>query len=157
MPMTANHLKANKMDARWEPGTWLGFEPRTDEVRIGTASGIVKARSVRRRPESERWNAEAIRKIVGTPWEPVPGKSNEAGKLGEIIVDVPGKDADAPHVHVPEPIEPGLNARRMNISKEEIERLRYLDGCSGCRPLRVGARQTSHSDGCRSRIVESLS
>ena len=54
----------NKMDEQWRPGVWLGVLRQTEEVLVGTGEGTVKARSVRRRPQKERWNSEEIRGIT---------------------------------------------------------------------------------------------
>ena len=64
-------------EAKFQEGIWLGLDQRTEEVIIGTPSGIVKCRSVRRRPEPERWNTDAVLAIRGTPWEPTPGVDPE--------------------------------------------------------------------------------
>ena len=44
---------------------------------MGTNEGTVKARSVRRKPWSSRWNLEDINNIKGAPWGPVPGDEEE--------------------------------------------------------------------------------
>ena len=38
-----------KMDDRWIEGVWIGVDIVTDEVMIGTASGVFKTKSVRRK------------------------------------------------------------------------------------------------------------
>ena len=73
------HLKPNakgkdKLDARWESGVWLGLRDESGESVIGTMEGIVKVRTVRRKPQSEKkWNKEMFVGIKGTPWNTVPG------------------------------------------------------------------------------------
>ena len=54
----------------------MGQVSRTNEVVIGTPDGIVKAWAVRRRPEDERWDMEAVNAIKGTPARPTPGKND---------------------------------------------------------------------------------
>ena len=41
----------------------------TGEKLIATTEGVCKARSIRR-VESERWNADEIMKVTGSPWKP---------------------------------------------------------------------------------------
>ena len=31
-------------------------------------------RSYKRRPEEERWNQDEFSQVIGTPWEPEPGR-----------------------------------------------------------------------------------
>ena len=45
----------SKMDRMLMDGIWLGIKGRTGESIIGTAEGVVKAFTVRRRPKEERW------------------------------------------------------------------------------------------------------
>ena len=37
---------------------------------MGTASGVIRAWTIRRMPEGERWNADAISKMQGAPSRP---------------------------------------------------------------------------------------
>ena len=46
-------------------GVWLGVTDRTDETRIGTESGVVKCRTITRRPEGQQWDGDAIKKVKG--------------------------------------------------------------------------------------------
>eukprot|EP00973_Karenia_brevis_P022846 3143747-Karenia_brevis.AAC.1 len=62
-----------KLETIWFDGTWLGVHRRTHEHLIANESGaVVKARSIRRRPLPERWSADAIEKLKGTPTKPNP-------------------------------------------------------------------------------------
>ena len=45
---------------------------RTGEVYMGTPSGVVKARTVKRKIDSERGSFDELVGVRGTPWEPVP-------------------------------------------------------------------------------------
>ena len=50
---------------------------RTEEVLIGTKRGVVKCWTVERLDIAERWDKNNILEMVGTPWEPVPGKDDQ--------------------------------------------------------------------------------
>ena len=56
--MTPGITGKDKLDARWENGIWLGIRDRSGEIIVGTPEGCMKVRSVRRRPEGERWNKD---------------------------------------------------------------------------------------------------
>ena len=77
------------MEPRFEDGVWLGVEARTGEVRVGTPSGVVKSRSIRRKIEAEKWSVDSVENVVGFPWDPAPGSR---AKTGNTIVDAPGQD-----------------------------------------------------------------
>ena len=66
---------------------------------IGTADGVVKAYSCKRRPEDERWDIEAIDRVQGVPHQPNPRK---IGLQIPIRVDIP--DEQGP----PAPVEPTM-------------------------------------------------
>ena len=47
----------NKWDDKWSVGVFLGVRTSSNEIYVGTGSGIVKCRTIRRRPASQRWSA----------------------------------------------------------------------------------------------------
>ena len=57
--------KKASLQARWAAGTWCGISPRTGEhlVVLGEGGSLIRARTVKRRPPEERWDAEGIAKI----------------------------------------------------------------------------------------------
>ena len=54
----------------------MGLIVESTELIIATDSGIIKARSCRRKVDGERWNKEYLSRIKGVPWEPNPGSSD---------------------------------------------------------------------------------
>ncbi len=61
------------LKARYVEATWLGWADRSGEHIVALKTGqAVRVRSVRPRPESERWSAAAITNIVATPDAPNP-------------------------------------------------------------------------------------
>ena len=53
----------------------MGFRDESGEIFVGTDKGVIKARTVRRKGSVEqRWNGEILGQMVGTPWEPEPGR-----------------------------------------------------------------------------------
>ena len=103
-------------EPRYEEGIWLGMDMRSTEVIIGTPSGVVKARSVRRRPEDERWNIDSISSIKGTPDIPTPGISPDGLRAPVVpppnILD-PAEERPAD--------EPGLSGRRARLNIQDFE------------------------------------
>ena len=54
-------------------GIFLGLRLRSEEILIGTARGVIKTRTLRRRVEEEHWDHEFAKTIKGEPRQPVPG------------------------------------------------------------------------------------
>ena len=50
MPQTGEGGHGGNIDARWQDGVWLGIRMESDEVLIGTPTGIFTARSIQRKP-----------------------------------------------------------------------------------------------------------
>ena len=80
-----DQLKAGSMEPRMLEGVWLGIRPQSSEVIIGTNKGVFKTRTFRRLPENERWCAESITSITGTPWKPT-----EFDDSDKLKIKIPG-------------------------------------------------------------------
>ena len=110
---------------------------QTEEVLVGTSEGTVKARSVRRKPWSSRWNLEDINNIKGAPWRPVPGEENEEVHVAIQIGDegiIPPRPRQEPEEAKP---------RRVFIKRDDVVEHGATAGCPGCR----GRRDTRKSVG----------
>jgi hypothetical protein len=62
----------------WSDGVFLGFRSQSGEVIVGTEDGVMKTRTVRRKPEEERWHEENLKMVGGVPWRPSPGDDEGA-------------------------------------------------------------------------------
>ena len=140
-------------EARFLYGTWLGIDLRTGEILVGTTSGVVRARTIKRRPEPERWSAEQALGVRGVPWQPTPGIDSD--RLPTAVRRPPmAGDPDAP---VPPCTEPGQIARRAKLTKEDFEKYGFTEGCIGCRHTeRHGKTHYGHNELCRRRIEREL-
>ena len=67
---TAQERKS--LESHWFEGVWLGHARGSSEALLGTKDGVVRAWAVRRKPEEERWGAEAITEMRGAPAKPNP-------------------------------------------------------------------------------------
>ena len=86
VPKTKGKYKA---DSRVKEGIWLGIKEKSGESIIGTARGVVKARTIRRRPEGERWSWEELQTMKGVPWRPNP---NDEADGGEVPAGIPEEE-----------------------------------------------------------------
>ena len=149
LPLDRKNNPIPHPEARFQEGVWLGLDQRTEEVWIGTPSGIIKCRTVRRRPEPERWSSEAAMAVRGTPWEPTPGVDPD---LLQAAVRPPPDVDGVPNVSVPV-AEPGLGARRARLLAKDFEKYGYTGGCPACRQLQEGGpTRKGHNQLCRARM-----
>ena len=51
--------------ARWERGVFLGVKVESTEKIVGTDNGVFVVQSVRRLPEDQRYDSEALSKLKG--------------------------------------------------------------------------------------------
>ncbi len=72
MPLKLSNKKPAKLDTKKREGIWLGLRWRSDEHLVGTKDGVVKARTVRRLLDDQKWNPEMINQIRGAPRRPTP-------------------------------------------------------------------------------------
>ena len=54
----------------WSEGVWLGHARGSSESLVGTKDGVVRAWTIRRMPEGERCDPEAITEMQGAPARP---------------------------------------------------------------------------------------
>ena len=55
MPVPPSNRRLGLVNSRFEQGRYLGLMDGSNTVLVGTASGVVKARTIKRLPSGERW------------------------------------------------------------------------------------------------------
>lgn len=55
--------KTGRVLSIWRIGVYLGINPQTQELIVGSAQGIHMMRSIRRRPEDQRWNVKVLMEV----------------------------------------------------------------------------------------------
>ena len=68
--------RTNKLETEEREAIWLGHARCSNEMLIGTRSGVVRAYTVKRKEPEDRWDAQFIKEIQGTPQAPVPGQQS---------------------------------------------------------------------------------
>ena len=136
----------DKLNPKFERGIWLGVHARSNEDIVGTPEGVLRASIVKRVPEDERWNKEAVLGIRGTPWKP------------KVQVEDEGEDASAsaPDIREEVPAEEEEEAdhrlKRFYIRKQDVLKYGQTSGCPGCTAIRNHQRAVSHNEKCRNHI-----
>ena len=64
----------DKLNTRWDRGVWLWIIEESGEVLMGTEKGVIKVITIRRCAGALRWDKVLFDKVVGVPWQPVPGR-----------------------------------------------------------------------------------
>ena len=148
----------SKLDPRFENGVYLGIQEGSALKWIGTEEGVVRCWSIKRKPDSERWDAEHLNRIVGLPWQLRPpvdaSRSVERGPL-ELKID----EAPVPEMldKVVEKRRKGYVPRGLYIRKDvELKEHGYTPGCDGCDAAQHGLSHRQHSRACRARISEAI-
>ena len=162
-------VRRDKGDTAKKFGVWLGAIARTQEVLIGTAHGVIKCKAVSRLVDDERWDAQRVFNMKGTPWEPVPGNID---RRVPVAIDSEGNgvqlhddDDEGEQVHEGEDEETPMQFREGNdkfhVSRKAIEKYGPTDGCPACTSIimtgmtkgRVGV---NHNDTCRKRVLSEM-
>ena len=137
-----------KIDKVLMDGIWLGIKGRTGEHIIGTEKGIVKAYTVKRRPEEERWSLDIIQCITATPWDWSPGAYEQASQpqiFPGTAQEPNSTDQPENYTGVPHP---------MHIAKEDLEKYGYTANCGKCMLIRNNRKNhgVRHVPECRAGI-----
>ena len=128
------------MDVKFLYGIFLGARAQTDECIIGAAEGVVRARSIKRLPGAERWRAEEVLSIKGTPWAP---GGDEVEQAIPVRIDRPIEQLPADQIP-PQP-EMAITARRTYLRKCDFLKHGYSEQCPGCRSIRMGFGKANHT------------
>ena len=106
---------------------------------------LFRSNSPKPLPEDQRWSADALLSVVGTPWDPTPNiDAEDAARLPDPEAHqadiIPKQAEDAPSI-----------TRRMYIRRTDVERFGPTPGCAGCRAALLN-KTANHSAACRERI-----
>ena len=151
--------KRRTLDARFVEATWVGYSTRSNEHIVVLQNGgpAIRVRTVKSRPESERWCHNALNEVIATPDVPNPSDARQNEPKPER--ETKGIDYGARGGHnLPEQRtqrEQGWT-RDFRISERLLERFGHTYGCDGCTAKVMGDRPKPHSRECRARIEEAI-
>ena len=75
IPKTKRRL--GDFEDRFEKGLWLGMTIQSGENMVATDDGVYRVGGVIRCAPDQRWSADMVNKIVGTPSQPKPGSETD--------------------------------------------------------------------------------
>ena len=138
-----------KINSAWMEGVYLGMREESTEHIIHTSEGIVRARSIRRVPIEDRWNAEGILAIAATPWNTRPSKEEKEDAAPTREKEDSRAKSDE-HAWAEKDAVP----KKAKITNEDLEEHGFTMGCPGCSAARRGAKGFAHSNACRLRFEQ---
>ena len=111
-----HQVRAAKLTDRWISGCWWGRDASSDEHLVGTKHGMLKCRSVRRKPPGEQWSRRETIEARGAKWNfdvemdsgmsgpPVTSRPDEGMPTAMAQREIPTvpPPAPLPEEHVPE-------------------------------------------------------
>ncbi len=146
--------RVGDFEDRWHRGVWVGFVMRSGEHLVATDKGVFRVSTVMRRPPGRRWSAELIKKIAGSPKDPVPGSTLR--RIPAFAKKNESEDMKEPNFMPPPETEPDVRAAY--IYKSDVDKHGATPGCPGCKAAAQGAKyRARHNDGCRKRFEEAMS
>ena len=145
----------------WRLGTFVGVSNNSNEIFVADSNGdIIKTRSIARVVAPSRWDAEAIRKVRGTPVQffSVNVEGEDSGHVEECLE--PHVDADAAARDVADLDEAEKKKRAevlTRITGRDLRLYGYHPGCQKCEDLQKDRRSIRpHSEECRLRIYHAF-
>ena len=70
--------RVGDFEDRFEKGVWLGMTVKSGENIVAAGGIVYRTGGIMRRAPDQRWSAEMIESIKGTPAEPNPGSGSDA-------------------------------------------------------------------------------
>ena len=148
-----DHKNLGSAQPRWHDAVFVGIRMHTGEKLIATTEGVCKTRSIRRKTEDERWNADEIMKVTGTPWKPYLYTEND-----ELLTRPPplGIIESDDAVKVPSETDEVPVPRSFAITRRDLENYGYTPACPGCYAAANDRKHKPHTSVCRDRIAKAL-
>ena len=120
----------------------------SNTVLVGTAGGVVEARTIKRLPPGERWTGSSLDEAQGSDKTP-NALEDDGGRVGIRALVLPAHAA----IPLPPLVPEFRQVRRAPKRRTDFEQFGYTDNCLGCANARAGRQQVvDHSEQCRSRM-----
>ena len=150
MPLQPSGKKLSPLEARFQTGRFVGPVDGSNTAIVVTATGAVRARTIRRRPPAERWAGNILDDVQAS--ELTPNLLNEGET--RIGIRAPVFQDEVPNVP-PMPQDPTERplVRRARLTRDDFARYGLSAGCPGCEHIQSGlAGHVGHNERCRARL-----
>ena len=118
---------------------------------------VIRIRTVMRVPDSDKWNAEQIMKLVAIPKQTNPRDKDqeEANNIrGTNGIDLGGAGSQLAEISVRQHEE--RLKRDFRITAEILETISYTADCAGCEAKILGTDHRNHSADCCKRLEKEM-
>ena len=150
-----------KADSAWKRGIFLGQRTFSGEYMVGTMHGVVRPRTIHRRPVEERWENN-LEYATGLPWRLRKEDDGDAEVFLDENVPEPSPEplgSPLPPIMTEEPA--AKKVRQFYVKKADVypakKGICFTQGCPGCVAMinwMPGYRSVPHIEGCRPRLME---
>ena len=153
----------------WVDGAFLGAPRTSNADAIGISTGVIRAHSIKRRPEEEAWGGDDIEASNGTQPKPMQSRSGfkiPTGVADELDSEEYGDDAVVGSVviaHEDAGLEldtfelPHAKTLALSVFADDIAKYDMSTNCRGCSGREKNwERFVAHSSGSRNRSMEHI-
>ena len=156
MPLQTSTNKLPPLGARFEDGFYLGPNSGSAETLVLTKTGVVRCRTIRRKPPKERWTNALLQNTGASELQPnlTDGSQTRIGIRAPVVVTpVVGE----PEAFAPCPEPKTRKPRRQPLQRSDFLSHGYTLGCPGCDLIQSGRQgEARHSETCKRRMEEIL-
>ena len=149
MPLQTSANRLPPLGARFEEGYFMGMADGSSECLILTPTGLVRCRTIRRRPLGERWNQALLHITNVSELQPnrlQEGETRIGIRAPVIIEPVAGEPTAIPLIPV------ARIPRRTQLRRTDFAEHGYTPGCPGCDTIQFGYGEAHHNGACRARM-----
>ena len=148
-----------KLGSKWKEGIFLGYSRDSNEYILwcSESKGVVRARSIQRKPESQRYDPELLGQVNQRPQDVFYRASATPSGRRE-----PQEDLDERLAPDDEPPKTRITGQHdLRVTLQDLRDFGYTElGCQRCDHIRAHGHGRecvyAHSAACRSRIKEEL-
>ena len=144
------HAPDGNIGALGRDGTFLGYDRFSNTFLIETVDGLVQARSITRKPETERWSADGLAGVRSMPGDARRAPRRQAERFGGPATDQAATTDDAR----PAPL------RQLRINTSDLKEHDHNDpNCPQCQHIQRYGRARAggqHTAACRDALIEKM-
>ena len=154
MPLQTSATKLPPLGARFEEGFFIGPCDGSAETLVLTTTGLVRCRTIRRKPPRERWSQKLLEITEASELQPstLDKSQRRIGIRAPLVVPPVDKEPEAYSPY------PGLRKpRRQRLERSDFIDHGYTQGCPGCNLILSGRPgEAHHNETCKARMEQLL-
>ena len=141
MPLQTSTNKLPPLGARFEEGFFIGPCDGSAETLVLTPTGLVRCRTIRRKPPRERWSQKLLELTEASELQPstLDRSQRRIGIRAPLVVAPVHKEPEA-YSPYPELKRP----RRQRLERSDFTDHGYTPGCPGCNLILSGRPGEAH-------------